>query len=63
MTGFKPASPRHLEKYLVPFQLGHMHSEQSEVSTKKNMGLFGNFSQHGGGLPNSQNPKPKRSAL
>ena len=31
---------------------------------KKNTGLFGNFSQHGGGgLPNSQNPKPKKSAF
>ena len=28
------------------------------------MGLFGNFSQHGwGGLPNSQNLKPKKNAL
>ena len=31
---------------------------------KKNTGLFGNFSQHGGGgLPNSQIPKPKKSDL
>ena len=40
-------------------------SSVHKVSTQKKItGLFGNFSQHGGGgLPNSQNQKPKKSAL
>ena len=34
-----------------------------EYALRKSTELFGKFSQHGGGLPNSQNPKLKRRAL
>ena len=43
---------------------GDGERKNKESTHKENTGLFGNFSQHGGGgLPNSQNPKPKEKCL
>ena len=60
-TNINPPMQDKYTNTITPIQCKYIYTKGS--TQKKITGLFGNFSQHGGGgLPNSQNPKPKKSA-